>query len=122
MCVFVTNVRSSDARADSDGSGTIEFRELERLLRANAGPDVIQLAMHGPEKTGMRNLTRPQSAILGVRASSSMSVRAGGGRSSTRPATALPALKRSGSAPHDALGAEQRQRGTQGLRDMRMRS
>ena len=87
--------------ADTDGSGSIEFAELERTLRADfGGDDIIKLATRGPEKSGMRLLTRPQSspavsrsaAVLGNRAAHNTGAGARQSQSHARlrPATALP--------------------------------
>ena len=70
------------------------------LRKDFGGDDIIKLATRGPEKSGMRLLTRPQSspavsrsaAVLGNRAAHNTG--AGGARSQSharlRPATALP--------------------------------
>lgn len=98
-------------RTDGDNSGTIDFRELEQLLRADGAPDVVSLARNGPIDTGMRTLTvaprggRPQTAPGGLAQSTPTVLggqrsRAGGhvrsASSAVRPATAqLPNLRKS---------------------------
>lgn len=49
--------------ADSDGSGTIEFAELESILKDDFGEeDIVGLATSGAAKSAVRCLTRPQTS------------------------------------------------------------